>query len=138
MDQHKSDETTLLLGHDHKYQPSPASLKFPLGLVSPTVRPYLELIRLEKVSFFLFIFRYQMNRLPVANRNHPIFLAVWYVVVSSNVNDTESIETSVGPYHGRASDRDISRRLCCQCWEMLYLRISTAQLRVHRKRYLRP
>lgn len=30
--------------------PSPLPLKFPLGLVSPALRPYLELIRLEKVS----------------------------------------------------------------------------------------
>jgi len=30
--------------------PSAPPLKFPLGLVSPGVRPYLELIRLEKVN----------------------------------------------------------------------------------------
>jgi 4-hydroxybenzoate polyprenyltransferase len=41
-----SNETTALLPHQLPYKP----LKFPLGLVSEDVRPYLELIRLEKVS----------------------------------------------------------------------------------------
>ncbi|KAH6903307.1 4-hydroxybenzoate polyprenyl transferase [Coprinopsis sp. MPI-PUGE-AT-0042] len=40
---HSTSETTPLLNSS----PAPP-LKFPLGLVSPTVRPYLELIRLEK------------------------------------------------------------------------------------------
>lgn len=41
-----STETTLLLAHK---APS-APLKFPLGLAPVHIRPYLELIRLEKVS----------------------------------------------------------------------------------------
>lgn len=39
-------ETTLLLSHKTLSTPSP---KFPLGLAPVSVRPYLELIRLEKV-----------------------------------------------------------------------------------------
>lgn len=41
-----SNETTTLLPHQVPAKP----LKFPLGLVSERVRPYLELIRLEKVQ----------------------------------------------------------------------------------------
>lgn len=41
-----SNETTTLLPHKLPSKP----LKFPLGLVSEGVRPYLELIRLEKVK----------------------------------------------------------------------------------------
>ena len=42
-------DTTPLLPHALPDKP----IKFPLGLVSEGVRPYLELIRLEKASQFL-------------------------------------------------------------------------------------
>ncbi|KAF5373470.1 hypothetical protein D9615_009485 [Tricholomella constricta] len=46
-------ETTLLIAHKG---PSKPALKFPLGLVSENVRPYLELIRLEKPTGTILMF----------------------------------------------------------------------------------
>ena len=48
MGRSSSTETTLLLLHKAPISPVTPP-KFPLGLVPASVRPYLELIRLEKV-----------------------------------------------------------------------------------------
>ncbi|GLB39545.1 putative ubiA prenyltransferase family protein [Lyophyllum shimeji] len=48
-----STETTLLIAHK---APSKPALKFPLGLVPEHVRPYLELIRLEKPTGTILMF----------------------------------------------------------------------------------
>ncbi|KAF9531195.1 UbiA prenyltransferase family-domain-containing protein [Crepidotus variabilis] len=48
----KSEETTRLLPSNAQKE----RLKFPLGLVSPTVRPYLELIRFEKPTGTILMF----------------------------------------------------------------------------------
>jgi hypothetical protein len=45
MGRYNNDETSFLLGHEPKVAPP----KFPLGLFPASIRPYLELIRLEKV-----------------------------------------------------------------------------------------
>lgn len=70
------NETTLLISHT---SPPTTPLKFPLGLVSESVRPYLELIRLEKVrtrgsSVWLSILMFF-----TADRNHSYVLALRYV-----------------------------------------------------------
>lgn len=73
------DEQTTLVPRQVPLKP----LKFPLGLVSESVRPYLELIRLEKVSFafrrlcFLLAHYFIM---PAAHRNDPYVLAFWCVI----------------------------------------------------------
>ncbi|KAF9462241.1 UbiA prenyltransferase family-domain-containing protein [Collybia nuda] len=53
MGRNDNTETTLLLSHKTPSIPSP---KFPLGLVSESVRPYLELIRLEKPTGTILMF----------------------------------------------------------------------------------
>ncbi|KAG5651463.1 hypothetical protein H0H81_008548, partial [Sphagnurus paluster] len=49
----RSTETTLLIAYK---APTKATLKFPLGLVSEDVRPYMELIRLEKPTGTILFF----------------------------------------------------------------------------------
>jgi hypothetical protein len=71
----KSAAENLSLGRKH---PAKSSLKFPLNLVSEPVRPYLELIRLEKVNREAdkgFV----INDPSTANRNNSHILAIWCV-----------------------------------------------------------
>jgi hypothetical protein len=73
-----SNEQTALLPHQLSSKP----LKFPLGLVSEGVRPYLELIRLEKVSSDVrrhFILQAHQFLVTVAHRNYSYVLAIWSV-----------------------------------------------------------
>ena len=54
----RSSEKAPLL---HTSSPVEEKLPFPLGLVSPTVRPYLELIRFHKVCYFFEIYEMGSN-----------------------------------------------------------------------------
>ena len=56
--------------------PVPEKLPFPLGLVSPGVRPYLELIRFHKVRAYI-VACVGVLRHGAAYWDHPHVLAVW-------------------------------------------------------------
>ena len=56
--------------------PVPEKLPFPLGLVSPGVRPYLELIRFHKVRDYIMEY-VRVLRHTAAYWHHPHVLAVW-------------------------------------------------------------
>lgn len=70
------NETTLLISHTI---PPTRPLKFPLGLVSESVRPYLELIRLEKVRTRGSFVWLSILMFSIADRNHSYVLALRYV-----------------------------------------------------------
>jgi hypothetical protein len=72
-----STETTLLLVHKSPSAPGP---KFPLRLAPPSVRPYLELIRLEKVNYFACSVNPFTNIAFIADWNNSYVLALWCVI----------------------------------------------------------
>jgi 4-hydroxybenzoate polyprenyltransferase len=74
-------ETTLLVTH-HQY--TKPSTKFPLGLVSETCRPYLELIRIEKVLSRSEGFRRKLIR-GAADGDHPDVLAIRYAAIQVQI-----------------------------------------------------
>jgi hypothetical protein len=69
-----STETASLLPSQGTTSKPP--LKFPLGLVPESVRPYLELIRLEKVRIMIFHHPLTLTNSLPANRNKTVLLAV--------------------------------------------------------------
>lgn len=74
-----STETTLLISHRAPVKPA---LRFPLGLFPEPSRPYLELIRLDKVRGILLL-RARNSSLLAADGNNTNVLALWYVTATT-------------------------------------------------------
>lgn len=98
-----TDEMTLIPSHKMSISTPPA--KFPLNLAPSSLKPYLELIRLEKVGLVLPTIHYRHNLLPSGQPTGTI-LMFWpfgkqAVACLDHSFSWSGCGHSLGPHHGR-------------------------------------